>query len=370
MRLIVRAGLVPWVLVLAACGGVAAPDAAPRPVLVVQPAGGGAAPAAYAGDVRARVESPLSFRVAGSLVRRRVDVGDRVARGDILAELDPGDLHAQANAAAAQSAAADAQLARARADHARHAELARQQLVSRSALDAQTATLRAAEGEARAARAQREVAGNQAGYAQLRAPRAGVIVQRHAEAGQVVAAGQPVFTLAGLDGREIAIAIPEAHVAGVRVGQPVEVELWSQSGQRMAGRIRELSPAADPHSRTFAARVALPAAAAARAALGQSARVYVAASGGRPLAVPLSAVRRGADGTAAVWVVQPSNRALVSVPVRLGPYGEYDVPVLAGLAPDAWVVAAGGHLLHEGQVVAPVDRDNRPVLRGDATPGS
>lgn len=356
-------------VLLAACGNDDAVQEAPRPVLVVQPAGGnGAAVSAYAGEIRAREESPLSFRVGGSLARRLVDAGDVVKRGDLLAELDPGDLRLQAQAAQAQLSAAEAELARASADRARYAKLAQQQLVSRSALDAQHAAHAAAAGQARAARAQLDVARNQAAYSQLRAPRDGVIASRSAEAGQTVAAGQSIFILAGDSGREVAIGLPESRIREFSVGQPVAVELWNAPGQRLPGTIREIAAAADPQSRTYAARVALTGAAAAAVDLGQSARVYML-DNGRPgngrqaaLQVPLSAIQRGANGATAVWVVDPSTRKLHLTPVRLGPFAADSAPLLSGLDAQAWIVSAGGHLLREGQTAAPVDRDNRPVL--------
>ena len=268
-------------LALAGCGGEAAREA-PRPVLVTRPdEGSQGALGAYAGEVRAREESTLSFRVAGKLVRRRVDVGDRVRLGQVLAELDPGDLRLQAQAARAQFAAADAELTRARADQARYVALAKDKLVSRSTLDQQTAALQAAQGQTNAARAQLDVASNQAGYAELRAPRDGAIASRAAEAGQVVAAGQTVFTLAADGGREVAIAFPESEIRKVRVGQPVQVEPWTAGSRRLPGRIREIAPAADPQARTFAARVALDPDAAKAVELGQSARVYVLRDGPR-----------------------------------------------------------------------------------------
>jgi multidrug efflux system membrane fusion protein len=346
---------------LAACGDGERATEAARPVLVVHPlADAAGAASAYAGEIRAREESPLAFRVGGKLVRRLVDVGDHVRRGQLLAELDPGDFALQAQAARAQLAAAQAELQRAEADRARFAKLADQQLVSRSALDAQTAAARAAAGQVRALQAQFDVARNQAGYSELRAPRAGAIASRQAEAGQVVAAGQPVFVLAAEGGREAAFAVPEGAIGRVQVGQPVRVELWSAPGRYLAGRIRELAPAADPQTRTYAARATLDAGDAV--ALGQSARVYAdAAAQARALSVPLAAVQRGAQGATAVWVVDPATRRLHLAPVRLGRWDEDRVPVLSGLRAGDWVVAAGGHLLREGQVVAPVDRDNRPV---------
>ena len=348
---------------LAACGRGEAPTEAPRPVLVVRPAGGpGAALSAYAGEVRAREESPLSFRIGGKLVKRNVDAGAQVRGGDVLAELDSDDQRLQARAAQAQLATAEAELKRSAADRARFEALAKDRLVSRSALDAQTAAWRAADEQARAARAQLDVARNQAGYAQLRAPRDGVVTGRQAEAGQVVAAGQAVFTLAGDDGREVAIALPEARIRDFAIGQPVVVELWSAPGQRLPGKIREIAAAADPQARTYAARVELEGDAARAVELGQSARVYVQRNGEQAaLSVPLSALQRGADGTSAVWVVDPATRTLKSVEVKLGTLGETRAPVLSGLDADDWVVAAGGHLLREGQAVVPVDRQNSPI---------
>lgn len=346
-------------LLLAGCGSDAAVEEAARPVLVARPIGAADAASAFAGEVRAREESPLAFRVGGNLVERRVDVGDAVRRGDVLAVLDPGDLAAQARAAQAQLGAAEAELARARADQARYAKLADGQLVSRSTLDAANAAAAAAQGQANAARANLAVARNQSAYTQLRAPRDGVIASRSAEAGQVVGAGQTVFVLAADGAREIAFAVPEGVFASVKPGQPVLVEAWSKPGQRWPGRIREIAPAADPASRTYAARVTIEAPDGAFE-LGQSARVFLPQAANGALSVPLAAIQRG-NGTTAVYVVDPKTRAATLKPVRIGAFGEERVPVTSGLAPGDWVVIAGGHLLRDGQKVAPVDRDNRPV---------
>ena len=305
----------------------------------------------------------MSFRIGGQLVRRVVDAGDRVKRGDVLAELDPGDARLEVEAAQAQAAAADAELARASAERKRFDTLAKDQLVSRSAAEAQDATYAAAAGQARAARAQLDIARNQRDYTHLRAPRDGVIATRNAEAGQTVTSGQVVYTLAGDAGREVAIALPESRIREFVVGQPVLVELWSKPGERLPGRIREIAAAADPQARTYAARIALDARAATEVDLGQSARVYVATqrtTKDATLRLPLSALQRGPNGATAVWVVDASGR-LHLTPVRIGPYGEESVPVLSGVRASDWIVAAGGHLLREGQAVAPVDRDNRPV---------
>lgn len=359
-------------LSLAGCNSDAKPAETARPVLVIRPGGGAeAAVTAYPGEIRAREESPLSFRVGGKLVRREVDVGAHVKKGDLLAVLDAGDLAAQARAAQAQLTAAEAELARARADQARFAKLAGDQLVSRSTLDAQNAAATAAQGQVNAARANLDVARNQAAYTQLRAPHDGVIASRAAEAGQVVAAGQTVFTLAADAGREVAIALPESRIRDFSVGQQVVVELWSAPGQRLPGTIREISPAADPQARTYAARVNLAGEAAKAVDLGQSARVYVQDNGNRAsLTVPLSAIQRSNGNGTAVWVVDPATSKLRLAPVQLGAFGESTVPVLSGVRADAWIVAAGGHLLREGQLVAPVDRQNRPIALNAAKPAA
>jgi multidrug efflux system membrane fusion protein len=358
-------------LMLAACGKQDAEPAAPIPVLVVQ-AGtvAGQEVAAYPGEVRAREESPLSFRVGGNLIKRHVDAGQRVRKGDLLAELDAADFASQASASQAQLAAAEADLVRARDDQKRYAALAEQQLVSRSTLDAQTAAFKAAQGQANAARANLSVARNQAGYAQLRAPADGVIASRQAEAGQVVSAGQTVFTLAADGGREVLIALPESNIRDYQVGQAVQVELWNTPGQMLDGTIREIAPAADAQARTYATRVSLSADAVKDVELGQSARVFAAAGRSGTLQLPLASVLRGANGTASVWVVNPANGAIKATPVTVGAYGPDAVPVLSGVGAQDWVVAAGGHLLREGQTVTPVDRQNRPLLKPAAAPAA
>jgi len=347
---------------LAACSAEQPVESA-RPALVVHPGGGAeAALSAYAGEVRAREESPLSFRVSGNLVRRNVDAGARVQKGEVLALLDPGDFALQAQAAQAQLAAADADLVRARGDRDRYAKLVGDKLISQSAYDAQVAAYKAAEGQARAARAQMDVMRNQEGYSQLRAPRDGVIASRQAEAGQVVAAGQTVFILAADGGREVAIGLPENRIRDFSVGQPVMVELWNAPGQRLPGTIREIAPAADAQTRTYAARVSLVGDAQQQVELGQSARVYVQENGSKAaLKLPLSAIQRGNEGRTTVWIVDPATGKVRAQAVQLGRYGEASVPVLGGVKASDWVVAAGGHLLREGQTVVPVDRNNRPL---------
>ena len=237
MKIVRWMGGMVWVAALAACSGQEQAPQAAVPVLVVHPGEqAGQAPAAFPGTVRARQESPLSFRVGGNLVKRHVDAGQRVKKGDVLAELDVADFALQARASQAQLAAAEADLVRARDDLKRYQVLADQQLVSRSQLDQQSAAFKAAQGQANAARANLDVLRNQADYAQLRAPADGVIASREAEAGQVVSAGQTIFNLAADGGREVLIDLPEATIRDYAVGQPVEVELWNRPASACQAR--------------------------------------------------------------------------------------------------------------------------------------
>lgn len=334
--------------VLVACRApTAETNAQGRTVLVLQAgASSGVSGAVFAGDVRAREESPLAFRVGGKISKRHVDAGARVQQGQVLAELDAAD-------AGLQVAAAQAEVDRLQGDLQRYRTLLAQKLISQSAFDAQ-------QSAHRAARAQLDVLQNQRGYTQLRAPKDGVIAARIAEAGQVVAAGQAIFTLAADSGREIAISLPESRIRDFHTEQSAMVELWAAPGVQLAGTIREIAAAADPQTRTYAARVALDHDSAQQVALGQSARVMIVGNEGSGIRLPLSALQRNAQNEAAVWVVDAKNQITLRR-VQVGAYSEESVPVHAGLKVGEWIVAAGGHLLQEAEVIKPVDRNNRPV---------
>jgi multidrug efflux system membrane fusion protein len=327
--------------------------------MVTRASSGDGALEAYAGEVHARQEPTLSFRIAGKLVRRLVDAGSRVRAGQPLAELDPTDVRLESEASRAALASAQSDLVLAQSELARYKSLADRQLVSRSLYDSRVASLRAAEARVRQAKAQSAASGNQVGYAVLRAPADGVISQRLAEAGQVVGAGQAIFVLAVDGEREVAISVPEQGLSRFAVGRELAVELWTRPGEHFPAIVRELAPAADPVTRTYAARVAFSAPPQG-IELGQSARVYARVDGDSRLRLPLSALTQD-EGQAAVWVVDPASKKVHRRRIAIGAYAEDGVPVLSGLSADEWVVAAGAHLLLEGEQVLPIDRNNRPV---------
>ncbi len=277
------------VSLLTACGQDVSVPTTVRPAMVVQPQPASQSMDSYPGEVRARFEPELAFRIPGKVSKRLVDEGERVKANQPLAELDAQDVRLQLEATRAQVAAAEANLQTVRAERDRYKTLMERQMVSKSQYDNAENLYRAGDARLKQLKAEFTVADNQTRYAVLRASADGVIAKRLVEVGQVVAAGQTVFTLAADGEREVLISLPEQNYGRFKIGEPVSVELWTQRDQRLPGRIRELSPAADPRSRTFAARIAF-AAGKVPAELGQSARVFIQPEHTVPLSVPLSAL--------------------------------------------------------------------------------
>lgn len=338
-------------LALAGCGnGKVAPEPV-RPVLTHTVTPGAAATRdVYSGEVRARHETDLAFRVGGKLVARLVDAGARVKRGEALARLDPEDARLAAQAAAAQLASAEGDLALAKAELERHADLLARRFISPSAYDAKQNALNAARARAEQARSQAAISANQAGYTTLLAHADGVVVSVSAEPGQVVAPGQPVLRLAHAGEKEIVVNVPEGRIARFRAGQAVLVSLWADPSATFPGRVREIAGGADPVTRTYAVRVTAPAAPQA-AQLGMTANV-VFATGNVPdlVLLPLSALTRDGEQPA-VWVVDPATHRVKLRHVAVGQFREDGVTITRGLHAGDVVVTAGVHKLRAEQLV-------------------
>lgn len=347
------------VATLNACGSEAAPVPVARPAIVVQPSAAGALQAqSYAGEVKPRYEAAVGFRVGGKIVERAVDVGARVGKGDLLMRIDPSDVALGAAAATAGRAQAEADHALAKAELERHRELFERRYISKSLLDVRQAAYDAAAARLRQARAQASEAGNQAAYATLRADTDGTVTAVLAEPGQVVAAGTPVLRIARDEEFEVAINVPENRVAGFVVGQPAQIEVWALGNARRAGTVREVSPQADPMSRTYPVRIAVGDATGLK--YGMTARIGVArALPAGEVLVPLAAIDE-LDGKVAIWSVDPKLHTVERRVVEVVRYGE-DGALVRGLDAGAWIVAAGVHKLDPGQVIAPIDAKNRSV---------
>ena len=205
----------------------------------------------FAGEVRARVESRLGFRVGGKIVRRQVELGQRVKAGAILAQLDPQDYQLAAQAAKAQVTAALTNRDLAAADFKRYKELRDQNFISGAELERRDAALKAAQAQLDQAQAQGSAQGNQAAYTTLVADVSGVVTAVEAEPGQVVAAGTPVVRIAQDGPRDVVFAVPEDKVAQIKSGSGVEVRAWGAQAS-VRGVVREVAASADPVTRTFA----------------------------------------------------------------------------------------------------------------------
>lgn len=326
-------------------------------VMVVQPNTSLNEQQSYAGEVQARQQTALAFRVAGQITDRYVNVGDRVKVGQVLAKLDVKDAQLQLNSAKAQLESAQSSANIAAEEYKRFQQLLPINAVSRSQHDAVKNQLEAAQASLKQAQSNYAVSANQTAYNQLVANKNGVITERNIEIGQVIAAGQAAYQLA-IDGdREVVIGVPEQAVNQIKVGRDAWVTLWSNPDDKFAAYVREISPAADS-SRTFSVKVALKEG-QGNIQIGQSARVYFDRQNDNVLSVPLSSVSANQQ-QAYVWTVN-SNQTIRKVPVKLGAYGRDRVPVTQGLTAQDWVVVGGVHLLREQQKIHPVDRDNRAV---------
>jgi RND family efflux transporter MFP subunit len=302
----------------------------------------------FVGTVRPRLESDLGFRVAGKVAQRLVSVGDSVATGQTLALLDETDLRLQLDQAEVEEKAASAALTQADAELRRVQQLRRQGWSTAAILERQELATEEARG--RFGRTQRSVAlaRNALSYARLTADADGVITATLVEPGQVVAAGQPAIRHARLSEKEAVVAIPEAQLVAVKSGSAT-VSLWSEPEKAYSARLRELSPSADPATRTYVARFSIPQAGPG-VQLGMTATVTVTQVADEMIArLPLSALYNQGDG-AAVWIVGADTRPALR-PVAVRAYEANEVLVADGLQNGDEVITIGVQKLDAGQRV-------------------
>jgi RND family efflux transporter MFP subunit len=367
LRVVRHAAAILAALLIAACSKPAATLVPPKPVRVQQvvlaPAG---QDDSYTGSVRARVESEVAFRVGGKVVKRHVEVGQRVRAGDVIAELDGQDYALGVSATINQQQAAAVDAEQAASDATRWTRLAAQGFVSQTEAERYRSRADAARERVDQARRQVDLARNRAAYAVLRAPFDGVVTALRMEAGQVVGEGQPVATLAALGEREIAIDIPESRVLHAKRSTAATASLWAVDGTRFPVTLRELSPAATAATRTYRARYRIGPDAPPME-LGMTATVWLGAvptgsAAQRVATLPASALHHQ-SGQSAVWTVPAVGGTPTLVPVQVVRYGQDDVQV-TGVRDGQLVVTAGVQKLSAGMSVVAVNADGNPISAG------
>lgn len=317
----------------------------------------------FSGVVAARVQSDLGFRVPGKILERLVDAGQTVKRGQALMRIDPTDLKLATRAHDEAVAAATARARQTAEDEARYRDLVAAGAVSASAYDKIKAAADSARAELKAAQAQADVAHNETGYAVLLADSDGVVVETLGEPGQVVGAGQVVVRVAHAGRREALIAFPESLRPAI--GSAGRATLYG-SGLTGAAKLRQLSDAANPQTRTFEARYVLEGR-LADAPLGSTVSIEIQSGRAAPaLQIPVSALFDQGKGPG-VWLVkgqEDQGQGLQATwrAVQVAGLSGESAAITGGLAAGDRVVVLGAHLLHEGEAVRLAD--------GSAAPGA
>ena len=306
-----------------------------------------------AGTVVPRIETTLGFRVAGKVISREVDVGAIVKPGQLIARIDPTDYRLAVDNARAALVSAEADFARAKADLDRYQMLRGSAAFMTQTLDTRQSLSSTTQARVDQAKSQLASAENNLAYTELHADAAGVITAVQAEVGQVLAQGQGMVKLARSDELEILVGVPEHRLQTVRDASRVTFELWSDAGHKYAAKLRELSPSADPMTRTYPARYTIvepP----TFIGIGMTATLTLARPDPELLAeVPLSAIfQQGKEP--AVWVVDKASSTVSLRPVTISRWRDETALIASGVQNGDVVAAAGVHKLEPGQKIRPV----------------
>ncbi|NQE29360.1 efflux RND transporter periplasmic adaptor subunit [Herbaspirillum seropedicae] len=343
------------VITLAACSKPAPVADAPREVVVLQAQQRGQAGTLHLpAEVQSRYVTSMSFRIAGQLAERRVHLGDVVRKGQVLARLDPADANQNASAAQAELASARQHLDAAEKQLQRDVQQAREALISPQQLEQSQDAHAAALSQFKAAQARAAVAGNQRDYTTLVAQHDGVISAEQANTGDVLAAGQPVYSLAWSGQVDVVTEVADRQVATLQPGAAAVVTLAALPGKTFTGKVREVSPAADAQSRTYRVKVTLeqPDPAVRLGMTGEVAITPAASSAAPVLLLPATALFHQGDRPA-LWVVGEQGQ-LELRPVTVAAYGERSISVSQGVTASDKVVVQGVHTLTAGEKVKPV----------------
>jgi RND family efflux transporter MFP subunit len=303
----------------------------------------------YTAVIVPRHEVQESFRVGGRIEKRLVDVGDSVREGQVLATLDEKDLRYAMESAQAELRAANSNREETVKDERRYSKLLSEHVVSQSEFDLKHLSADEARGRQETADRSLKLAVSKLGYAKLLSSADGVVTKVSAEAGQVVPDGQSVVTMARKGALEVLVNIPERRLQDIK-GTKAEVSLWSNPDVHYQAELREVSPAADPATRTYAFRYSLPNADAS-VHLGMSATLHLFETESTPTArIPATALLNQGQGPG-VWIVNPKNGGLTFRPVLVDHYSERDAFVRGQLAVGDIIVTSGVQKLDKNTTV-------------------
>jgi RND family efflux transporter MFP subunit len=338
------------VLALAACGKeekAAAPQIRPVRTVTVEPRQGGET-LSLTGEIQPRYQADIGFRVDGKILERPVDVGTAVKAGQLLARLDPQQYRQSVEVAKADVAAREAEVTRSEAQESRQRELLKNGHTTQVKFDQAVKTFKTATAEYKAASAKLVQATENLGYTELRADHGGVVTNVGADAGQVVSAGQMVVRLAQPGEREAVFNVSEAHLVHPQKDPTVTVKLVSDPAITAQGKVRYVSPQADPQTRTFTVRVALPDA-PPQMRLGATVTGSVTINEAQIIALPSTALF-DQGGKPAVWLVGADGTVALK-PITVARYGDDSFIVGSGLAKGEIVVTSGVQKLVPGEKV-------------------
>jgi RND family efflux transporter MFP subunit len=338
-------------LALAACKKeekAAAPDIRPVRTVTVEPSEGGET-VSLTGEIQPRYQADIGFRVNGKIIARQVDVGTQVKKGDILARLDPQQYRQDFEVAKAEVATAEAEETRSEAQEWRQRELLKNGNTTRVQYDQALKTFKTAQAQLNSARARQVQASENLDYTELKADNDGVITTVGADPGQVVSAGQMVVRLAQPGEREAVFNVAEALLKNPPRKDPtVEVNLVSNPDIRTEGRVRYISPQADPTTRTYTVRVSLPGA-PPQMRLGANVTGSVTLNQGSSITIPGTALFQK-EGQPAVWLVEKDGTVQLKQ-LAIDRYQGDLVVIGSGLAQGDVVVTGGVQKLLPGQKV-------------------
>ena len=344
------AGLCPTLLVVACGHGAAPPERPPVQVEVVRASADTRGRTfSVTGEVRAKIESDVSFRISGKVIERRVDVGAEVRPGTVVARLDSTQQLADVQVTQAAVRSAEAALQLARVEFEREKALLPEDATTQAAYDKAEQTFHSAESTLAAARANLGIARDTLSFTELTAGRAGVITSRNFEVGQVAQAGKTAFTLAESGPRDAVFRLQEAAARGLE-GRHLDLALADDPRVRARGTVREISPIVDEATGTVAVKVTIedaPPQMTLRAPIVGS----LALAPERTFALPAAALTSD-RGRPAIWVVDPATMTVSTRPVAIAAHTARTVIVRGGVKDGELVVARGANRLRASQPVS------------------